>query len=88
MKEIDYDTIVFVIGNSKGCFVFKVDKTIIEIEQSIMEVSKILKEQYFIQVNNTTLINGKYYANKEQELHIKMQDGYLHKVFRRRWGDF
>ena len=88
LEQIDFNTIVFIIGNVNGCFAFNADKTIVEIKQSIKEASNILKEQYFIQVNNATLINSKYFVSKKNGQHIKMQDGYLHKVFRRRWKNF
>lgn len=87
-EQIDFNTTVFIVGNVNGCFVFNIDKTIVEITQPIKELSKILKEQHFIQVNNVTLINSKCFVGKENGQHIKMQDGYLHKVFRRRWKDF
>lgn len=88
LYQIDSDAIIFIVGNVESCFAFNVDKTIVEIKQSIKEVSNVFREQYFIQVNNVTLINSKCFVGKENGQHIKMQDGYLHKVFRRRWKDF
>jgi hypothetical protein len=88
LEQIDFNTAVFIVGNVQSCFVFNADKTIVEIKQPIKEVSNMIGEQYFIQVNNATLINSKFFVSKKNGQHIKMEDGYLHKVFRRRWKDF
>lgn len=86
--QINFENIIYIIGNQNSCFAFNTDKSITEIKESVKKLCCKLKEQNYIQVNNYTLINTKYYVLKENKQRIKMSDSSLHKLFRRQYKNF
>ncbi len=85
---MNYENIVYIIGNLHSCFVFGVDKKITEIKISISNLGRQLKEYNYLQINNYTLINTRFFVKKEGKQQIKMNDGSQHKLFRRQHKQF
>jgi hypothetical protein len=86
--QINYEYIVFVIGNSQDCFAFEVDNHITELKCSLFYIYKKLKGLDFIQINDYTIFNTKYFVDKKSKRQIVLKGGSIHKVSRNSWKLF
>jgi len=94
MMEIGFDQndfskrAVLIIGNTKCCFAFTQDRRIIKINYSFKTLESELSKDCFLRINDHTIINTKFYVDKQGKKEIIMKDGSIHKVSRQRWNDF
>lgn len=79
---------IFIIENAKCCFAFTQDRRIIKINCSFKTLESELSKDCFLRINDHTIINTKFYVDKQGKKEIIMKDGSIHKVSRQRWNDF
>jgi len=80
--------VVYIVGNSRGCFAFNKNNKVSQLQQSLDLLDAKLSEVGFLRVNFHTLINTRYYIGKQLKKRIILRDGSVHKVSRQRWKDF
>lgn len=88
LKQIDFNTIVFIVGNVKGCIVFDIDGEVSMLHKSLENIQKNIDFPGFLRANEFTLINTKYYAGKKPGRIINLKGGSMHKVSRNSWKHF
>ena len=80
--------IVFIVGNTESCFIFQVDKKVVELRSSLYQLNKELEEKHFLKINPHTLFNTMYFENKLPHRQISLKGGSIHKVSRNCWRHF
>lgn len=86
--QINCDTVIFIIGNSQTCFVFGIDNRFSVEQGSVEDIWKTIDSSCFLRINDYTIINSKFYVNKEPGRLIKLKGGSIHKVSRNSWKHF
>lgn len=86
--SINYENVIYIVGNFQSCFAFGIDKQVIEMKSSLYHLQQALKEQGFMPVNGFTIINTKYFLSKKDKRLISLKGGSIHKVSRKLWNHF
>ncbi|WP_421920341.1 hypothetical protein [Marinifilum sp.] len=88
LEQIDFTTIVFIIGNAQGCFAFDIEEKVSMLQCSIEGVKRNIDFPGFLKINEYTLINSKFYTGKRSGRIISLKGGSMHKVSRNSWKHF
>lgn len=88
LEQIDFTTIVFIIGNAKTCFVFNIEGKFSMLKNSLEDIQKNIDFSSFLKINDFTLINTKFYTGKKPGRIISLKGGSMHKVSRNSWKHF
>ncbi|NOU62271.1 hypothetical protein [Marinifilum caeruleilacunae] len=86
--QINYNNIIFIIGNTQSCFVFNVDSQVLKLERSLLSIYKEVKSNGFVQINDFALINAMFVVRKHSGRRITLKGGSIHKVSRKFWKYF
>lgn len=86
--QINYQNIIYIVGDSKNSFAVVDDKRVIEIGFSLYHLQVDLKDQSFMPINGFTIINTKYFVSKNPQRQITLKGGSIHKVSRNFWKHF
>ncbi|MCG8410431.1 MAG: LytTR family transcriptional regulator DNA-binding domain-containing protein [Bacteroidales bacterium] len=85
MNSLNVDNIVFIVGDSKECYCFNVNRELLFLTANINELNIKLQSKWFLKINTRTLVNTKHIMTKEPSRYLKMVDGSIHKVSRNKW---
>lgn len=85
---LEYQKIVFVVGNPQSCYAFCVDNQVIELRYSLFQIYSKLKELDFMPINSYTIFNTKYFVAKKSKRQITLKGGSIHQVSRNSWKHF
>lgn len=88
LAQINFNTIVFIIGNTQSCFVFGIDDKFLMLRCSLAGIQGMIESPGFLKINEYTLINTKFYASKKPGRLISLKGGSIHKVSRNSWKHF
>gem|GEM_PF-4391264 len=80
--------IIFFTGNSKCCFAFTSNHRIMKINCSLDILDSELPKDCFLRINYYTIINTRFFVDKNVKREIVMKDGSVHKVSRQKWKGF
>lgn len=81
--QVDYNDIIYILGNTQSCFVFQLNEIVVELNCSLHCLSEKLEPEGFIQANNFTLINTRFVVNSKSKRFISLKGGSMHKVSRK-----
>ena len=88
LMQVNFNIIVFIIGNTQSCFVFYVDEKFSMLQCSLDGIRKVIDFPDFLKINEYTLINTKFYTGKKPGRLISLKGGSIHKVSRNSWKHF
>ena len=71
--QINFENIIYIVGNSQSSFAVVDDQQVIEIGSSLYHLQNELKDQSFMPINGFTIINTKHFVSKNPQRQISLK---------------
>lgn len=87
-KQVDFNSMEFIIGNAQSCFAFDKDRKFSILKCSLYHLLETIEKPEWLRINDYTLINTKYCLGIKKGRTISLTGGSMHKVSRNCWKHF